>query len=170
MSITVIALAALLTLAERPRTLAARGTWAALDRGRQCEALSRALLPQALDKPAALIAVTFDRAGRRSGELSIRFRRPLRPGSSVILTIGDQPFELAAAGQSAWSRGPAQEAAILAAIRASGGARVDGPRRRRTADDRALPARRRADRDRRRRGGLRALVISPHLRYRAGLP
>lgn len=124
MSITVIALAALLTLAERPRTLAARGTWAAFDRGRQCEALSRALLPEALDKPAALIAVTFDRAGHRTGELSIRFRRPLRPGSSVMLTVGDQPFELAAAGQSAWSRGPAQEAAILDAIRASGGARA----------------------------------------------
>lgn len=135
MSMTVIALAALLTLAERPRTLAARGTWAALDRGGQCEALSRALLPQALDRPAALIAVTFDRAGRRSGEVSIRFRRPLRPGSSVILTVGDQPFELAAAGQSAWSRGPAQEAAILDAIRASGGARAtarDGGGRRMT--------------------------------------
>ncbi|HET9356041.1 MAG TPA: hypothetical protein VFO42_07750 [Sphingomicrobium sp.] len=135
MSMTVIALAALLTLVERPRTLAARGTWAALDRGSQCEALSRALLPQALDRPAALITVTFDRAGRRSGELSIRFRRPLRPGSSVILTVGDMPFELAAAGQSAWSRGPVQEAAILEAIRASGGARAtarDGGGRRMT--------------------------------------
>ena len=121
---TVIALAALFAAAAPPRTLAARGTWAAFDRGGQCEALSRALLPEALDKPVALLAIAFDRSGRRSGELSVRFRRPLRPRSSVILTIGDPPFELAARGQAAWSRGRAQEDAILAAIRSSGGARV----------------------------------------------
>ena len=120
----VFALAAMLAASAPPRPLAARGTWAAFDRGIQCEALSRALLPEVLDKPAALLAVTFDRSGRRSGELSVRFRRPLRSASSVILTIGDQPFDLAARGQAAWSRGPAQEAAILSAIRASGGARV----------------------------------------------
>jgi hypothetical protein len=38
--------------------------------------------------------------------------------------VGEQPFDLVARGQAAWSRGPTQEAAILAAIRASGGARV----------------------------------------------
>lgn len=107
-----------------PRILAARGTWAAVDRGGQCEALSRALLPEALDKPAAVLAVTFDRAGRRTGELSVRFRRPLRPDSSVMLTIANQPFALAGRGQAAWSRDSAQEAAILSALRASGGARV----------------------------------------------
>ena len=124
MSIPLIALAALLAATASPRTLAARGTWAAFDRGGQCEALSRALLPEALDRPAALLAVTFDRPGRRTGELSVRFRRPLRPGSSVILTVGDQPFELVPRGQGAWSRGRAQEEAILTAIRSSGGARV----------------------------------------------
>ena len=119
-----IALAAVLAANAPPRLLVARGTWAAFDRGGQCEALSRALLPQALDKPAAVLAITFDRGGRRAGELSVRFRRPLRAGSSVMVTIGSQPFELVAGGDAAWSRGPAQEDAILAAIRASGGMRV----------------------------------------------
>ena len=120
----VIALATMFAATASPRTLAARGTWAAFDRGSLCEAVSRALLPENLDKPAALLAVTFDRSRRRAGELSVRFRRPLRVGSSVILTIGEQPFDLAARGQVAWSRSSAQGNAILAAIRASGGARV----------------------------------------------
>ena len=124
MTVLIALVAAMIAASAPARPLAAGGTWAAIDRGGQCEALSRALLPEALDKPAALLAVTFDRAGHRAGELSVRFRRPLRPASSVILTVGDQPFDLAARGQSAWSRGPAQEAAILTAIRASSGARV----------------------------------------------
>ena len=120
-----IALAALVAANAPPRALAARGTWAAFDRGGQCEALSRAPLPEALDKPAAIVAITFDRAGRRSGQMSVRFRRPLRPGSSVMLTVGSQPFELVGQGTAAWSRGPAQEGAILAALRSSSGARVN---------------------------------------------
>jgi len=53
------------------------------------------------------------------------FRRPTRPGSSVVLTIDDQPFLLAARGAGAWSRGPVQENAIIAAIRSAGGMRVE---------------------------------------------
>ena len=118
------ALALAAVAAAPPRTLAARGAWAAFDRMSQCEAVTRALLPEDVRKPATVLAILYDRRGRRTGELSVRFRRPLREGSSVILTIGEQPFDLIARGQSAWSRGPAQESAILAAIRASSGARV----------------------------------------------
>lgn len=117
-------LATLFAAADPTRAVAASGNWAAFDRGPQCEALTRALLPEDRSKPAALLAISYDRVGRRIGELSVRFRKPLRDGSSVMLTIGSQPFELVARGQAAWSRGPAQEAAIVAAIRASGGARV----------------------------------------------
>lgn len=119
-----LALAASAATAASPRTLAARGSWAAFDHGSQCEAVTLALLPEDFRKPAAVLAVLYDRGGRRVGELSVRFRRPLRQGSSVILTVGEQPFDLVARGQAAWSRGPDQESAILAAIRASGGARV----------------------------------------------
>ncbi|QIK96893.1 hypothetical protein G7076_11100 [Sphingomonas sp. HDW15A] len=121
---SVLALAAIVAAAGPPRTIVARGQWAAFDRGSQCEAVTRALLPEDVRKPATILAITYDRSGRRSGELSFRFRRPLREGSSVILTVGDQPFDLVARGQSAWSRGSAQEAAIITAIRASGGAHL----------------------------------------------
>jgi hypothetical protein len=119
---TALSLAAL--AAAPPSTLAARGSWAAFDRIAQCEAVTRALLPEDVRKPATVLAILYDRSGRRNGELSVRFRRPLREGSSVILTVGEQPFDLVARGQAAWSRGTAQEAAIVSAIRASGGARV----------------------------------------------
>ena len=43
-----------------------------------------------------------------------------------MLTVGDRPFLLAARGDWAWSRGPAQEAAIIAAVRDAGGMRIEG--------------------------------------------
>jgi hypothetical protein len=76
-------------------------------------------------EPQPHVALTFDRGPGRKGELSVALRRPSRPGSTVVLTIGDQPFLLSARGASAWSRGPAQEAAIIAAMRSAGGMRVE---------------------------------------------
>jgi hypothetical protein len=43
----------------------------------------------------------------------------------VSLTVGTQPFMLATTGNWAWSRDPRQEAAIIAAVRAATGMRVD---------------------------------------------
>ena len=37
-----------------------------------------------------------------------------------------RPFLLVARGAIAWSRGPAQEAAIIAAMRSAGGMRIEG--------------------------------------------
>lgn len=110
--------------------LASSGDWAAFDRGANCDAVSRSLLVPGKGEPQPNIAITFDRGafdrgGSRHGELSVAFRRPIRPGSSVVLTIGDQPFLLTASGGRAWSRGPAQESAIIAAMRSSGGMRVE---------------------------------------------
>jgi hypothetical protein len=42
-----------------------------------------------------------------------------------MLYVGDQPFLLMARGDMAWSRGPKQEQAIIVAIRAHGGMRVE---------------------------------------------
>lgn len=51
--------------------------------------------------------------------------RTPRPGASVMLTVGDTPFLLMAQGDRAWSRGPAQENAIVNAMRRSGWMRVE---------------------------------------------
>ena len=120
-------LLALLLLAQ---PIAVSGDWAAFDRGASCDAMSRSLLVPRKGEPQPHLALTFDRGafdrgGSRRGELSVALRRPTRPGSSVVVTIGDQPFLLSARGAAAWSRGPVQEQAIIAAIRSSGGMRVE---------------------------------------------
>ena len=115
----------LLALILLVQPIAVSGDWAAFDRGASCEAMSRSLLVPRKGEPQPHIAIAFDRGGARRGEVSVALRRPVRPGSSVVLTIGEQPFLLSARGAGAWSRGPAQENAIIAAIRSSGGMRVE---------------------------------------------
>jgi hypothetical protein len=105
--------------AAAQRLLHAGAYWAALERpAGLCEAVSRSEL-QAL--PAAF---AFTRDGRRRGQLHLLLSRPARPGSEALLTIGGSSFLLLTRGQSAWSRGPVQERAIIAAIRRSGEMRV----------------------------------------------
>lgn len=106
------------------RLIVARGAWAAFDRGPSCEAVAKALAPARKTDIPPYVAIAFDRAGPRRGQLFAQLRRPARPGSTVLLTIGDQPFLLAGRGAAAWSRDARQEAAILAAMRESGGFRV----------------------------------------------
>jgi hypothetical protein len=103
----------------------ARGSWAAIDRGNTCVALGRSARIAAKGKVQATAGFIFARDRRQWGEFHAHLRRMPRPGSSVILTIGNQPFLLAVRGDWAWSRGPLQEQAIIAAARAAGGMRVE---------------------------------------------
>jgi hypothetical protein len=107
------------------RIVQADGHWAAIEEAGRCRAMARSLRGAAKDQPQAYAALLFDPARRTLGTLSIRLSRPLRAGGSVILTVGDRPFLLKGQGWFAWSRGPAQEAAIIGAMRVSGGMRVD---------------------------------------------
>ena len=102
----------------------ARGSWAAITGVGQCSAGARSILQARKDRVQAHAAFAFDAGGPRHGELAIRLSRPPRAGSSVILTVGERPFLLATRGDWAWSRGPAQEAAIIAEVRAAGSMRV----------------------------------------------
>ena len=104
----------------------AGGAWAAIDRGGACEALSRSLRVAARGKVQATAGFAFSPDRRRWGEFHARLSRVPRPGSSVMLTIGSQPFLLVAGNGWAWSRGPLQEQAIIAAARTAGGMRVEG--------------------------------------------
>lgn len=114
----------ILTLAgaadARGSVLFAGKGWAAIDRGEVCEALSRSakIAPKGKAQAGAGFAFTPDH--RRWGEFHARLSRVSRPGSSVILHIAEQPFLLVARDGWAWSRGPAQEQAIIAAARSGG--------------------------------------------------
>ncbi len=111
--------------ASADSVLYAKGAWAAIDRGSVCEAATRALRLAAKDKVQALAGFSFTPDHRRWGEFYARLSRVSRPGSSVILKIGDQPFLLVARGDWAWSRGPLQEQAIIAAARNGGAMRIE---------------------------------------------
>jgi len=103
----------------------AGGSWAAIDRGNACVALGRSARIAAKGKVQATAGFSFARDRKRWGEFHAHLRRVPRAGSSVILTVGNQPFLLVARGDWAWSRGPLQEQAIIAAVRGASGMRVE---------------------------------------------
>ena len=108
-----------------PRVVTASGRWAALRGETACEAASLTLLPATRTRAQGRASLAFE-PGKRHGEFAAMLSRPARPGAAVILTIDDTPFLLVARGASAWSRGPVQEAAIIAAMRSAGGMRIEG--------------------------------------------
>ena len=75
--------------------------------------------------PPARASLAFDAGGPRHGQFAARISRVPRAGAAVMLHVGDQPFLLMSQGDMAWSRGPKQEQAIIAAMRSSGGMRVE---------------------------------------------
>jgi hypothetical protein len=104
--------------------LHAGGAWAAVDRGAACEALTRSQRIASKDKVQAVAGITFTPDHRRWGEFHVRLSRIPRGDASVMLLIGDRPFLLAARGDWAWSRGPLQAQAIIAALRDAAAMRV----------------------------------------------
>src|SRR3982750_9134 len=140
LALVAAALTAVSPVDERGTVGLAGGAWAAIDRGDACEALARSAKIAPKGKVQATAGFAFTPDHRRWGEFHARLRRIPRPGSSVMLQIGDQPFLLVARGDWAWSRGPLQEQAIIAAVRNAAAMRVesrDGAGRR-FADDYAL--------------------------------
>ena len=105
--------------------LFAGGGWAAIDRGPVCEALARSVLVAPKGRTQATAGFAFTPDHRRWGQFHAHLSRVPRPGSSVMLSIGDQPFLLIARGDWAWSRDPRQEQAIIAAARNGSAMRVE---------------------------------------------
>ena len=99
--------------------------WAAIDYGNVCEARARSMLLAPKSRVQATVGFAFN-ADHRWGEFNARLSRLPRPGSSVLLTIGRQQFLLVARGNMAWSRGPAQEQAVIAVARSAQTMRVEG--------------------------------------------
>lgn len=102
-----------------PIRLFAGGSWAALDRGTICDAGSRSERIAVKGKVQAIAGFAFSSDRQRWGEFYARLSRPARPGSSAMLSVGGRPFLLDARGDWAWSRGGAQQQAIMDAVRSS---------------------------------------------------
>jgi hypothetical protein len=116
--------AAASSAAARGNVIFADGAWAAIDRGAACEALSRSQKIAPRDKVQAVAGLTFTADRKRWGEFHVRLSRMPRADASVMLQIGDQPFLLVTRGGWAWSRGPLQAEAIIAAMRSAAAMRV----------------------------------------------
>ena len=101
------------------------GSWAAIDRGSVCEAQARSGRIAAKGKVQAVAGVSFSADRRRWGEFHARLSRIPRAGATVMLDIAGQPFLLVTRGGWAWSRGPGQAQAIIAAMREAGSMRID---------------------------------------------
>ena len=115
----------LTTATSRGAIVYAGGSWAAIDRGSQCEALSRSVKIAAKGKVQAIAGFTFTADRRHWGEFHARLSRMPRANASVMLKVGDQPFLLVARGNDAWSSGPLQDQAIIAAMRNGGWVTVE---------------------------------------------
>jgi hypothetical protein len=123
----VIALLALHAAAALARgaVVHAGGAWAAIDFGSVCEARGRSVLQAPKGNPQATAGFSFSADRRRWGEFHAQLSRAPRPGSSVLVTFGRQPFLLVARGDQAWSRSAGQEQALVAAARASDSMRIE---------------------------------------------
>jgi len=108
-----------------PEIVAADGQWAALREGGTCEAAAQSVGAVYKDRPPARSSLSFDAGGPRHGQFAARLSRAPRAGATVMLHIGDQPYLLMSQGDMAWSRGPKQEQAIIAAMRINGGMRIE---------------------------------------------
>jgi hypothetical protein len=111
--------------AVRGTIIFAGGSWAAIDRGPTCEALARSARIAPKGKLQAIAGFTFSPDHKRWGEFHVRLRRMPRAGTAVMLRVGDQPFLLVSRGNEAWSDGPAQERAIIGALRGATGMTVE---------------------------------------------
>lgn len=113
------------TAAPPARIVAASGRWAALAGPRQCDAASVSLLPASKTRLQGRASLTFDGRGRHA-LFAAALSKPVAPAASVMLTIDDESFLLVARGHGAWSRGPVQQAAIVAAMRRATRMRIEG--------------------------------------------
>jgi hypothetical protein len=109
----------------RGKVVYAGGAWAAIDRGETCEALSRSQKVMPKDKVQPLAGFTFTPDHRRWGEFHARLSEVPRGDATVMLTVGDQPFLLVTRNGWAWSQGPLQAQAIIAASRGATAMRVE---------------------------------------------
>lgn len=97
------------------QTVGVHHGWAAFrdDVPRRCYAIAT---PEIRIRGAFASVASWPASGV-SGQVHVRFHRPARAGSAVVLTVGDSLFQLVARGADAWASSPAADRAIVAAMR-----------------------------------------------------
>ena len=114
----------ILAVALAGQVIGVSGNWAAIDRQSSCEALTRSPYPATRTRAVAKAGFRFTPDRRQWGQFHVALSRAPRPGATVMLEIGRQPFLLVPRGRDAWSRGAAQDQAIIEALRIGGSMKV----------------------------------------------
>jgi len=78
--------------------------------------------PATVRRGDILLFVTFRPGSGAVGEVSFTGGYPFAPGSTVNMTIGDSSFEMFVDGEWAWPANAADDAAMLAALKAGSSA------------------------------------------------
>jgi hypothetical protein len=94
--------------------------WGAFEQAgpRKCYAIAQPELSGRARPWPAFASVGFWPERAAGPQFHARLSRKKRPGSAVILRVGDRSFQLLAGGGDAWAANPRADAAIAAAIRA----------------------------------------------------
>src|SRR5215210_3417927 len=121
---SLLTISSALAAATPARVIGVSGSWAAIDRGSSCEAVTRSPFRPARSAPPAIVGFRFTPDRRQWGQFHAALSREPRPGATILLEIGGETFLLVARGREAWSRGTAQDQAIIAAIRLAQGMKV----------------------------------------------
>jgi hypothetical protein len=78
--------------------------------------------PASVRRGDILLFVTFRPGSGAAGEVSFTGGYPFAPGSTVNMTIDSSSFEMFVDGEWAWPANPADDAAMLAALKAGSSA------------------------------------------------
>ena len=119
MIVSLLSIAGALAQASPARVIGVSGVWAAIDRQSSCEAVTRSPLRSTGSRPPATAGFRFTPDRRQWGQFHAALSRDPRPGATILLEIGGETFLLVARGSDAWSRGTAQDQAIIAAVRSA---------------------------------------------------
>lgn len=113
--LVVAALQAQPSLAQ-PRAISAHGDWGAFRDGDTCYAVAMATGMAKAREPNGFVTVSAAPSARR---FNARLGAIIARGSIITLTLGQRRFRLMGGGDSAWSASPADDRAIVGAMRSA---------------------------------------------------
>ena len=100
-----------------PETIGIFSTWAAFRDGGACRAVAEPDGPARSGASRPFASVSFVPWRGVRGQIALRFTRPKRPGSAILLRVDERTFQLIGGGADAWAPDARADAAIVAAMR-----------------------------------------------------
>src|SRR4051812_19247380 len=106
--------------AAAPEAIGIFSTWAALRDGGGCRAVAEPDGPSRTGGNRPFASISFMPSRGVRGQIALRFARPKRPGSAILLRIDERTFQLIGGGADAGAADARADAAIVAAMGTGG--------------------------------------------------